>query len=653
MSSLLDRLNRISTAQEAAQEQEVPPDETPVVAGEMSDAEQEAERFYEVKHRLFDQIIDGVDDRAVSNEDEDRLRVQIEEMLSVATGADGQVLDRQIKQQLTAEFINELIGFGPIDGYLADATVSRIIVNAPEDIYVERLNRLDKVTTCFRDDEHIMEVGRRIAARLSAKLDEGTPMLDRKLGHEGQVRVVFPPLSRKGPQITIRKGIKNPFEVEKEEQRVREVEREDPFIRLKLQILDRVIREIDSETASGDDAERLRTAIENQIDQLLTEYGAVVSRSERTQLVQEVLNEMRGLGPLEPLLADPTVSEIMVNASNKVFVERKGRLVLSDVRFRDDQHVMQVIEKIVLPLGRRIDEASPMVDARLKDGPAAGSRVNAIIPPLALKGPCLTIRKFSADPLTINDLVNFGSVTAEAAQFMDGCVKARMNCVVSGGTGSGKTTLLNVLSSFIPGDERIITVEDAAELQLRQEHVVTLETRPANVEGKGRVEIRDLVKNTLRMRPDRIVVGECRGGEALDMLQAMNTGHDGSLTTLHANNPREALSRLETLVLMAGMDLPLRAIREQIAGAVDLIVQQSRFKDGSRKVEYITEVVGMEGEIITLQDLFVFDQTGITDEGKILGGLKPTGIRPRCYDRIVESGIRLPMDLFSSGRGST
>ncbi|NUP98594.1 MAG: CpaF family protein [Armatimonadetes bacterium] len=475
-------------------------------------------------------------------------------------------------------------------------------------------------------------------------------MLDRKIGGDAKVRVVFPPLARKGPQITIHKGLKNPFDVEVEQQRTRELEREDPFVRLKLQIMERVVRDIDTDVADGDDVERLRNQIENQVDQLLLEYGAQLSRSERTQVVQEVLNEMKGLGPLEPLLADPTVSEVMVNASNQIFVERSGKLTLTDIKFRDDQHVLQTIEKIVAPLGRRIDEASPMVDARLKEGPAAGSRVNAIIPPLALKGPCLTIRKFSADPLTINDLVNFGTLTPESAQFLDACVKARLNIVVSGGTGSGKTTLLNVLSSFIPNDERIVTVEDAAELQLRQVHVVTLETRPPNVEGKGQVTIRDLVKNTLRMRPDRVVIGECRGGEALDMLQAMNTGHDGSLTTAHANNPREMLARLETMVLMAGMDLPLRAIREQIASAVHLVVQQARLKDGSRKVEYITEVVGMEGEIITLQDLFVFDHEGVTDEGKIVGKLKPTGIRPRCYDKIIQHGIRLPMDMFRTDR---
>ncbi len=648
MSSLLDRLNRISSTQE--QDAGEPQPEVAEATDTVPAAASEEDAYYRLKHQVFRQVIDGVDDRAVSIGDEDRLKVQIEDLLAKHLDLGGQPLDRPVKQKLIADFLAELLGYGPIDPYLNDPTISRIVVNAPDDVYIERLNRLDKADVQFRDDEHIMELGRRIAQQLKSRVDAATPMLDRKIGGDGRVKIVFPPLSRKGPQITIHKGLKNPFHVEQEEQRTRDLEREDPFVRLKLQIMERVIRDIDTDVATGDDLDRLRTQIENQIDQLLLEYGAQLSRSERTQVVQEVLNEMKGLGPLEPLLADPTVSEVMVNASNMVFVERSGKLTLSDVKFRDDQHVLQTIEKIVAPLGRRIDEASPMVDARLKDGPAAGSRVNAIIPPLALKGPCLTIRKFSADPLTINDLINFGTLTAESAQFLDACVKARMNCVVSGGTGSGKTTLLNVLSSFIPNDERIITVEDAAELQLRQTHVVTLETRPPNVEGKGQVTIRDLVKNTLRMRPDRIVVGECRGGESLDMLQAMNTGHDGSLTTLHANNPREGLARLETMVLMAGMDLPLRAIREQIASAVDIIIQQARLKDGSRKVEYITEVVGMEGDIITLQDLFVFQQDGVTDEGKVVGKLKPTGIRPRCYDKIVEHGIRLSMDMFRGDR---
>ncbi len=648
MSSLLDRLNRISESQgkDPGMPAEVGPEQLPQASAASTPADDENTQFFALKHEWFEDIINGVDDRAVSNRDEDRLRMQIDDLISKKAAERGLTLDRVQRNRFIHEFIAELIGFGPIDPYLNDPTVSRIVVNAPDDVYVERLNRLDKVEARFRDNEHIMELGRYIAEQLKAKIDEGTPMLDRKVGGEGKVKVVFPPLSQRGPQITIHKGLKNPFEAEQQKQRTQDMEREDPFVALKMRIMERVIRDIDTDLATSDDVDRLRTQIENNVDGLLTEFGVVVSRSERTQIIQEVLNEMKGLGPLEQLLADPTVSEIMVNSHNMVFVERNGKLTLSECKFRDDAHVLQTIEKIVAPLGRRIDESSPMVDARLKDGPAAGSRVNAIIPPLALKGPCITIRKFSVDKLTINDLINFGSISTEAAQFLDAAVKGRLNIVVSGGTGSGKTTLLNILSSFIPGDERIITVEDAAELQLRQEHVVTLETRPPNVEGKGTVSIRDLVKNTLRMRPDRIVIGECRGGEALDMLQAMNTGHDGSLTTGHANSPREMLSRLETMVRMSGMDLPLRAIREQIAAAVDVIIQQARLRDGSRKVTTVTEVVGMEGDIITLQDLFVFEQEGVSDEGKIIGKAKPTGIRPRCYDKIVEHGVRLPMDLF-------
>ncbi|MCP4608507.1 MAG: CpaF family protein, partial [Planctomycetes bacterium] len=318
-------------------------------------------------------------------------------------------------------------------------------------------------------------------------------------------------------------------------------------------------------------------------------------------------------------------------------VERKGKLTKTNIIFENNEHVMKVIDRIVSPLGRRIDESSPMVDARLPDG----SRVNAIIPPLALNGPTLTIRKFEKDPLTIDDLVRFGSMSSETAEFLKACVLSRLNMVVSGGTGSGKTTLLNVLSSFIPSDERIITVENAAELQLRQEHVITLESRPANIEGKGEVSIQDLVINTLRMRPDRIVVGECRGGETLDMLQAMNTGHDGSLTTAHANTPRDMLSRLETMCLMAGMDLPVRAIREQVASAVDVVIQQSRLKDGSRKVINVTEIQGMEGDIIVMSDIFAFEQQGM-ENGKIIGRLKPTGIRPKFYERMEAHGINLP-----------
>jgi pilus assembly protein CpaF len=363
---------------------------------------------------------------------------------------------------------------------------------------------------------------------------------------------------------------------------------------------------------------------------------------DRKKIVEELINDLTGFGPINPLLLDPDVSEVMVNGPNQVYCERNGKLVLTDVTFRDNEHVMHVIEKIVSPLGRRIDESSPMVDARLPDG----SRVNAIIPPLALNGPTITIRKFSEDPFVIDDLITFGTLTKEMAVFMDACVKARLNIFVSGGTGSGKTTTLNVLSNFIPTDERIVTIEDAAELQLGQDHVVSLESRPPNIEGKGEITIRDLVRNSLRMRPDRIVIGEVRGAEALDMLQAMNTGHDGSLATGHSNSPRDMISRLETMVMMAGMELPIKAIREQISGAIDLIIQQSRLKDGSRKITKITEVQGMEGDIIVLQDIFTFEQQGVGEDGKVIGRLVPTGVRPSFYERLESSGIRISAEVF-------
>ncbi|HET7626838.1 MAG TPA: CpaF family protein [Bacillales bacterium] len=360
------------------------------------------------------------------------------------------------------------------------------------------------------------------------------------------------------------------------------------------------------------------------------------------KVVEELINDLTGYGPINPLLLDPEISEVMVNGPNRVYVERKGRIELSNVFFRDNEHVLNVIEKIVAPLGRRIDESSPMVDARLPDG----SRVNAIVPPLALNGPTVTIRKFSKDPFQVEDLIRFGTMTRGMATFIEACVKSRLNLFVSGGTGSGKTSTLNVLSSFIPNDERIVTIEDAAELQLGQDHVVSLESRPPNIEGKGSITIRDLVRNSLRMRPDRIVIGEVRGGEALDMLQAMNTGHDGSLTTGHANSPRDMVARLETMVLLAGVDLPVKAIREQIAGAIDVIIQQARLKDGTRKITKITEVQGLEGDVIVLQDLFVFKQEGVDAEGKIIGQMMPTGVRPLFYERLEQSGMKIPTSVF-------
>ncbi|RME06859.1 MAG: CpaF family protein [Anaerolineae bacterium] len=364
----------------------------------------------------------------------------------------------------------------------------------------------------------------------------------------------------------------------------------------------------------------------------------------RQQLFRDVLDEVLGFGPIQPLLDDDSISEVMVNGPDNVYVERGGKLIKTDVKFRDDEHVLQIIDRIILPLGRRVDADNPTVDARLPDG----SRVNAVIPPVAIDGPSITIRKFSKDKLTVEQLIEFGSLTPEMAEFLRACVVSRLNIVISGGTGSGKTTLLNVLSGFIPPDERIVTIEDAAELQLHQEHVVRLETKPPNLDGRGAVTIRDLVRNALRMRPDRIIVGEVRGGEALDMLQAMNTGHDGSLTTAHANSPRDALSRLETMALMAGLEMPLKVIREQIASAVDVIVQQSRLRDGSRKVTYITEVAGMEGDTIVMTDIFKFEQSGIDENGKIIGQLKPTGIRPLFSERLKVAGFDLPPQMFGA-----
>ena len=413
----------------------------------------------------------------------------------------------------------------------------------------------------------------------------------------------------------------------------------DPYQPLKQKIHQKIVDELGSVEM---DRRQLEEAVTHISSAAMDGEPVLVPRFERTRIISEIIDEVLGLGPIEPLLKDDSVTEVMVNRFNQVYVERNGLLTLTDVHFRDDVHVMHIIEKIVSPMGRRIDESSPMVDARLPDG----SRVNAIIPPLALTGPALTIRKFSRDPFKINDLIEMETLTQEMADLLKACVEGKLNIVISGGTGSGKTTTLNVLSSFIPADERIVTIEDAAELQLRQEHIVTLEARPANIEGRGAVTIRDLVRNSLRMRPDRIVVGEVRSGEALDMLQAMNTGHEGSMTTGHANSPRDMVSRMETMVLMAGMELPVRAIREQISSAIDLVIQQSRLRDGSRKITHLTEIQGMEGDVITMQDIFIFDQTGRDANGKILGRFKPTGIRPKFVEKLLANGIKLPAELF-------
>lgn len=415
------------------------------------------------------------------------------------------------------------------------------------------------------------------------------------------------------------------------------------YFDLKTRVQNKLLSELDP-SMDITRTDEVRRTIQDLFEQILAEENIVLSRPERARLFEQIAAEILGLGPLQPLLEDDTITEVMVNGAKNIYIERKGKIHRVPVTFENNDHVMRIIDRIVAPLGRRIDESSPYVDARLPDG----SRVNAVIPPISLVGPVLTIRKFSRNPITVEQLIQFGSVSQEGIQFLKACVEARLNVVISGGTGSGKTTLLNVLSGFIPADERIVTIENAAELQLRQEHVITLESRPPNIEGRGEITIRDLVINALRMRPERIIVGEIRDEAALDMLQAMNTGHDGSMTTLHSNGPRDTLARLETMTLMAGMDLPSRAIREQVSSAIDLICHQERMRDGTRKITNLTEISGMEGEVITMTDIFVFEQTGI-ENGQIAGRLRPTGLRPKFMDKLEAAGINLPPSIFGIG----
>jgi pilus assembly protein CpaF len=414
------------------------------------------------------------------------------------------------------------------------------------------------------------------------------------------------------------------------------------FEELKRIIHNKLVDKLDLSRVSDLAGDTLRREIRLVVERLCDTENPLLNRVERERLIDEVLDETFGFGPLEALLKDPTISDILVNGPHKIYVERRGKLEKTDVKFRDNEHLLQIIDRIVSKVGRRIDESSPMVDARLPDG----SRVNAIIPPLALDGPTMSIRRFGANPLKLEDLLNYKAFTPEMAMLMEACIKARLNIIISGGTGSGKTTLLNTLSSFIPHDERIITIEDAAELQMQQDHIVRLETRPANIEGKGAINTRDLVRNALRMRPERIIIGECRGAEALDMLQAMNTGHAGSMTTLHANTSRDAQARLETMVMMAGMELPIKAMRQQISSAVDLILQVNRLQGGPRKITSISEVLGMEGDVIIMQEIFRFKQIGIDQNGRCHGQYEATGVRPAFIPRLEAAGIKLPTNLF-------
>ncbi len=607
--------------------------------GSQKDVSQE-DRLLWLRDQLLDKVLAALPPK-VEQLGETTVRNLVEEALGEALQELTITIRPEERRFLLDEFVNEVRGLGPLERLLNDPLVTRITVNAPTEIWIERAGTLQRHEWTFRDETHLMRIIQRIATLLGARIDQRMPLLDKALPDGSRVRIKVPPLVP-SPTLTLDKGPENPFLSLLQQQLERQRWQQDAVEQLRQNLQERLMQEIERDIGLLQQRDRLVRLLEEFFEAEIANRNLVLSRRERVQLQVSLINDILGYGPLQPLLDDPEVTEIMVNGPYQIYVERRGRIEATNLRFRDEQHLMRIAEKILLPLGKRVDERVPMVDARLPDG----SRVNIVIPPISLNGPCITIRKFSREPFTMTDLIALGTLTVEAAQFLQVAVQAKLNILISGGTSSGKTTLLNVLSAFIPNDERIITIEDTAELQLRQDHVVRLEARPPNIEGIGEVTIRDLVRNALRMRPDRMIVGECRGGEALDMLQAMNTGHEGSMTTIHANNPREALSRLETMVLMAGMDLPVRAIREQIAGALDLIVHMARLRDGPRKVMQVSEVTGMEGEVVTLQDLFVFEHEGVDEMGRMRGRLRPTGLRPKNYERFMERGIRLPLTIF-------
>lgn len=665
--SLLSRLER-NRHKDKIEEQDSTPEavavpaasaEEPVVSGTHDDTGEIVRRQveeganaalqarYALKYSLFDDVLSSLDPQLLRQPQTTVLAPAITKTLNSIAQARGLNIAADELHWLHNEFLQEVVGFGPITPFLEDGGISKIFVNGYQEVVVERAGRAEITGVTLRDNDHLLSLIRRIADELGSRIDSKVPLLDRPLPEGARVRAKVPPLAAH-PSLIIEKKGGNPFEALLRQHSKPLTSDTQPFNQLRERIQLRLIRELESELLSTTNPERLRGQVEELISKVIREEQVAMSRAERAALAMDLLNEIVGLGPLEPLLNDPEVDEVMINGPFQVYCERHGKLQLANVRFRDNAHVMQVVERMVAPLGRRVDEKSPMVDGRLRDG----SRFNVILPPLALNGPVITIRKFARDPFTMADLVNFGTLSQSAARFLQAIVVGRLNCVVSGGTGSGKTTTLNVLSSFIPADERIVTIEDAAELQMRQEHLIRLESRPANIEGAGQVTIRDLVRNALRMRPDRIIVGECRGAEALDMLQAMNTGHDGSLTTMHANSPRDMIKRLETMVLMAGFDLPVKAVREQISMAIQVVVHQERMLDGVRRITAITEIFGMEGETITMQDIFHFEQQGINENGRIIGELVPTGLRPKYLERLHAHGVDAPMELFTPKMGS-